>query len=74
MTTKQLGAIVRSARLGQRLRQDQLAAAARVGVRFLIELEGGKPTARLGKTLDVLEALGCRIDITPPVPTGTDRK
>ena len=43
MTAEQIGAIVRQARLAQGLRQDQLAAAAGVGLRFLIELERGKP-------------------------------
>ena len=63
MTTEELGRIVREVRLAQRLRQDQLAAAAGVGVRFLIELEQGKPTARLGKALDVLGALGLQVQI-----------
>jgi y4mF family transcriptional regulator len=66
MTTKEVGAHVRAARIAQHLRQEQLAAAAGVGVRFLIELEAGKATAQLGKTLKVLETLGCRVDITTP--------
>ena len=74
MTSKQLGRSIREARVSQGLRQDQLAAAAGVGVRFLIELEAGKPTARLGKALDVLNALGCRVEIRPPLPLTTERK
>ena len=66
VTTEQIGAIVREARVAQGLRQDQLAAAAGVGVRFLVELEGGKSTVRLGKVLAVLDALGCRLAIAPP--------
>lgn len=69
MTTKELGAVVRAARLAQGLRQDQLAAAAGVGVRFLIELEAGKPSAQLGKALGVIEALGCQVHIEPPAPS-----
>jgi len=53
------------------LRQDQLAAVAGVGVRFLVELEAGKPTAQIGKALDVLAALGCRMAIEAPAP-GSD--
>jgi y4mF family transcriptional regulator len=69
VTAEQLGRIVRQARLAQGLRQDQLAAAAGVGLRFLIELERGKPSAHLGKALAVLEALGCHLDIAlPPEP------
>jgi y4mF family transcriptional regulator len=73
MSTEDLGRIIRQARVGQGLRQDQLAAAAGVGVRFLIELERGKSTAQLGKTLAVLDALGCRVQIAPPASRGRDR-
>ena len=66
MTPQEIGAVVRAARVAQGLRQDQLAAAAGVGLRFLVELEAGKPTVRLGKVLDVLKALGCQIQVTPP--------
>lgn len=66
MNTEELGAIIRETRVAQGLRQDQLAAAAGVGVRFLIELERGKPTAQLGKALAVLDALGSRVQIATP--------
>ena len=69
MTAKEIGIIVRAARLAQGLRQDQLAAAAGVGLRFLVELERGKPTVRLVKVLAVLDALGCRVVITAPART-----
>ena len=66
MTTDELGRIIRAARRAQGLRQDQLAGAAGVGVRFLSELERGKATARVGKALAVLAALGCEVRIEPP--------
>ena len=66
MSPKQIGQLVRSIRRAQGLRQDQLAAAAGVGVRFLVEVERGKPTAQLGKVLAVLDALGCTLTIEPP--------
>jgi y4mF family transcriptional regulator len=73
MTVEELGTVVRQARLARGLRQDQLAAAAGVGLRFLVELERGKPTVRLDKVFAVLNALGCRVDVTPPpVPAGRD--
>lgn len=73
VTVEEIGAVVRQARLAQCLRQDQLAAAAGVGLRFLVELERGKPTVRLAKVLAVLDALGCRLQITPPpAPRGND--
>lgn len=74
MTVEEIGIVVRQTRLAQGLRQDQLAAAAGVGLRFLIELERGKPTVRLVKVLAVLNALGCRLDITsPPVRSSSGR-
>lgn len=68
MTVQELGAAIRRARRAQGLRQDQLAAAAGVGVRFLVELERGKPTVRLASVLAVLDALGGRLDLTMPDP------
>lgn len=47
MTVDEVGAVVRQARLAQGLRQDQLAAAAGVGLRFLVDLERGKRIVRL---------------------------
>lgn len=66
MTANELGVSVRQERMAQGLRQDQLAAASGVGLRFLSELEAGKPTVQLAKVLQVLTALGCSISITRP--------
>jgi y4mF family transcriptional regulator len=66
LTPLDIAGIVRSARKAQGLRQDELAGAAGVGLRFIVDLEAGKPTAQLGKALQVLEALGCQFEITPP--------
>jgi len=66
MKPKDIGEVIRQTRKAQGLRQDQLAAAAEVGQRFLVELEAGKSTAQIGKTLNVLSALGCSLTITPP--------
>lgn len=60
-----IAAVIKEARHRLNLRQADLAAAAGVGLRFLIELEAGKPTAQLGKTLDVLNALGLDCRLTP---------
>ena len=72
MTPAEIGQIVRETRRAQGLRQDQLAGAARVGVRFVVELEAGKATARIGKALAVLAALGCTLRIEPPPGTACD--
>ena len=66
LTPADIGDIVRATRKAAGLRQDELAGAAAVGVRFIVDLEAGKPTAQIGKTLQVLAALGCSLDITPP--------
>ena len=42
------------------------------GLRFIIELEKGKPTCQLEKTLAVLNTLGIKIDLIPP-RTRTER-
>ena len=66
LTPADIGRIVRTTRKAAGLRQDELAGAAGVGLRFLVELERGKPTAQIGKALQVLQALGCSFDIAPP--------
>ena len=53
-----LGEAVRVARKQIRLTQSQLALAADVGVRFIVDLESGKPTVRLEHVLRVIAALG----------------
>ncbi len=72
-TPNDIGASVKSRRRELKLRQAELAAAAGVGVRFLIELEDGKPTAQLGKTLAVLNALGLDCDLVPRSVTSSRR-
>ena len=62
-TTSTIGESVRRARKELGLRQDELAAAAGVGVRFLVELEKGKPTVQLGKVLSVLAAVGLEVQV-----------
>lgn len=69
LTTAEIGDIVRTTRKAAGLRQDELAGAAGVGLRFIVDLEAGKPTAQIGKTLQVLSALGCSFDIMPPPDT-----
>jgi y4mF family transcriptional regulator len=61
-----IGALVRSTRKDQNLRQDELAGVSGVGLRFIVDLEAGKPTAQIGKVLQVLQTLGCSIDIFTP--------
>lgn len=62
-TTEQLGVALRAARKHLDLTQPQLALAAGVGVRFIVELEAGKPTLRLENVLRVIDALGGTVHI-----------
>ncbi len=47
----------------------KLALAAGVGVRFMVDLEAGKPTMRLENVLHVIEALGAELPLSglPPM-------
>ena len=55
------GSTIRSRRKALNMRQDELALATGVGRRFLIDLEAGKPTCQLGRSLLVADALGLRV-------------
>ena len=70
-TTAMIGQAVRRARKAMGLRQPELAAAAGVGLRFLVELERGKETAQLGLTLTVLQAVGLDLKVVGPGADGT---
>jgi y4mF family transcriptional regulator len=66
MDSGELGLIVRRERKAQKLKQAELAAVSGVGIRFIVDLEAGKPTLQLEKVLRVVRTLGCEIQITPP--------
>ena len=66
MDSSKLGQAVRHERKAQGLRQAELAAAAGVGIRFIVDLEAGKPTLQLEKALHVLATLGCDVAIARP--------
>ncbi|MCX7202719.1 MAG: helix-turn-helix transcriptional regulator [Burkholderiales bacterium] len=74
LSTAEIGGIVRATRKAAGLRQDELAGAAGVGLRFIVDLEAGKPTAQIGKALQVLAALGCSLEIAPPPEPKAARK
>lgn len=63
-STQQLGQVLRAARKQLSLTQSQLALAAGVGVRFIVDLEAGKPTLRLETVLRVIDALGGEINLS----------
>jgi HTH-type transcriptional regulator / antitoxin HipB len=65
-TPKQIGELVRSVRKQMGATQKELAMTSGTGLRFIIELEQGKPTSQIGKVLTVLNTLGVVITITAP--------
>src|SRR5262249_15783770 len=69
-TASAFGSMIRVRRKALKLRQDQLALATGVGRRFLIELEAGKPSCQLGRSLLVAQALGLTFAdiLAPPHP------
>ena len=61
--SKAFGAAVRSFRKKQGATQIQLAAIANTGVRFIGDLENGKPGIQLDKALRVAHILGIKIEV-----------
>ncbi len=58
LTASDIGHAVRDTRRALGLRQPDLAAAAGVGLRFIVELERGKASVQLDRVLAVLQVLG----------------
>lgn len=68
-----LGRFVRSRRRANKLTQRELAELARVGTRFVSELERGKRTLRLDSVNAVLAVFGKRLGIADaPRPSTED--
>ncbi len=57
-TAAEIGELVRETRKAQGISQEQLAGVANTGVRFVSDLENGKPSIQVDKMIQVLEALG----------------
>ena len=64
--SNELGAAIRAERRRIGVTQKELAMTAGVGLRYLIELERGKPTARMEGMFKVLQTLGLKLSVTPP--------
>lgn len=64
-TPEELGRIIRFKRKEINIRQEVAAGMAGVGTKFLSQLENGKETAEIGKTLQVLRKMGLEIYIFP---------
>jgi len=65
-TAKQIGELVKATRKSLAVTQKDLAMTSGTGLRFIIELEKGKPTCQLNKVLIVLNTMGIMVKLTPP--------
>ncbi len=57
------GKAIRSARKRFKVTQKELALTAGTGLRFIIDLEKGKPTCQMGKALEIARNLGLRLEM-----------
>jgi y4mF family transcriptional regulator len=58
-----LGATIKATRKQLKVTQKELAMTCGTGLRFIIDLEKGKPTCHIGKTLQVIKVLGLHIHL-----------
>ena len=77
-SSEDVGRLMRSHRRAKGLSLERVAGLSNVGVRFLSEVERGKPTAEMGKVLRVLLALGLDVqvrsrELAPHDEPGPDR-
>lgn len=63
MDMKAIGEYAKKARKAMGLTQADLALASGVGMRFISEFERGKASCQLGKGLQLLAALGIRVEL-----------
>lgn len=61
-----IGELARNTRKALDVTQKELAMTSGTGLRFIIEMEQGKPTCQVGKVLTVLQTLGIKIELIPP--------
>ena len=62
----ELGRAIQAARQARGLTQIDVASRARVGRRYVVDLENGKPTAQIGKALTVMMCVGL-VGVVVPV-------
>ena len=65
MSAQSVGDFVKQRRKALNMTQGDLALVAGTGLRFISDLENGKPTCALGKALSVLSSLGVELVFKP---------
>lgn len=66
LTPKEIGSTIKANRKAMGVTQKDLALTSGTGLRFIIELEKGKPTSQIGKVLTVLQTLGIQLTLSSP--------
>jgi y4mF family transcriptional regulator len=66
ISTEKVGNLVKQTRKQLKLTQKELSLTSGTGLRFISELEKGKPTCELEKVLIVLQTLGIKVQLIPP--------
>lgn len=69
-TPHTIGDLIKKTRKSMGVTQRDLALTSGTGLRFIIEIEKGKPTCQLGKALTVLQTLGIKMELVPPMGNG----
>ena len=59
-----IGRYIRNVRKELDVTQKDLALTAGTGLRFIVDLESGKPTCQIGKILQVLQVLGIQLNLS----------
>ena len=62
-STEDLGKAVQELRKKHQLTQADLALTAGTGVRFIVDVEKGKPTCEIAKVLHILKILGVSLEL-----------
>ncbi len=65
-TPEDIGKTIRQTRKAIGVTQKELALTSGTGLRFIIDLEKGKPTCQFGKVLTVLHTLGITVELNVP--------
>lgn len=63
VNTKEIGTIIKKRRLSLKVKQQELADLAGVGINTLVAMERGKGNPKLETLLSVLDTLGLQVDI-----------
>lgn len=63
MNSKKLGQIIKNQRKSLGLTQTEVALSCGVGIRFVSDLENGKPSCQIEKALLVMESIGLNLII-----------